>query len=65
MAALAHPRTHAPQSLLAAFVVDGAMPPRSHLQSRAERAALAECLMREYYDPEDLSGLLVDWLRQE
>jgi cytochrome c len=49
-------------NLVYAYVSKGLMPPNQPALDPAEREALFECLMQEYYDPRRKSGVLVDWL---
>jgi len=50
------------QSLVQSYIENGWMPPKTYLSS-AERHALWLCLDKEYFDPRECSGRLVDWLK--
>jgi hypothetical protein len=50
------------KDLVQTYIEQGWMPPHNDL-SHEERAALWRCLTKEYYDPENATGLLVDWLK--
>jgi cytochrome c2 len=46
------------------YITNGWMPPGNDLTA-PERAALYECLMKEYFDFDKGEGLFVDWLKNE
>ncbi|HWD39948.1 MAG TPA: hypothetical protein VG944_13955 [Fimbriimonas sp.] len=48
--------------LVQTYVEGGYMPPKSTL-TPAERHALWECLMKQYFDPATETGTLIDWLK--
>jgi len=51
------------ESPIATFVRQGWMPPGANLSSD-EKSALAQCVLKEYYDPQTQQGTFVDWLLQ-
>jgi hypothetical protein len=48
--------------MIETYIEEGWMPPDNHL-SADERQALWKCLMEEYFDLNQQSGLLIDWLK--
>lgn len=58
------------RDLIRSHIETGVMPldyasGRAVQMSRSERAALYDCLSQEYYQPNTLSGLFVDWLEMK
>jgi hypothetical protein len=62
LTALRHPATGASMPLVREYVTQGWMPPGARLGA-AEREALYDCLMLDYWDPATGTGVLADWLR--
>lgn len=60
---LKHPDSGVSAALVPTYIRQGLMPPKSKLRGAAEREALINCLMMDYFDPTTTSGALVDWLR--
>ena len=50
------------KGMIETYIAKGWMPPDNHL-SADERKALWKCLMEEYFDLNQQSGLLIDWLK--
>jgi hypothetical protein len=50
------------KGIVQTYIEKGWMPPRNTL-SQNERTALWKCLMTEYFNPTNNSGILVDWLK--
>jgi hypothetical protein len=59
---LRNPQSGEQPGLIGKYVQAGLMPP-SHNLIPDEKAALVNCLLEEYYDSENKSGIFFEWLR--
>jgi hypothetical protein len=50
------------KGMIETYIAKGWMPPDNHL-SADERKVLWKCLIEEYFDLNQQSGLLIDWLK--
>ena len=60
---LLHPETRTPMPLIQEYIAQGWMPPH-HKLSPLEKKALYQALMKEYFDVQSHSGVLVEWLKK-